>query len=285
MKRRYLPILATLGLLGATAPWTFLNAQDSAPEAEAAPAAEAPNAEQPDSTATPAPAAAAGGGENIEATVSQLEELIALPPTARLGRESDENLDKPRNLFETDEVRKSLLGPKPRYIYIPDGQDPMIIPWVREAIVAGEMLTDAGNLFKDAQAKKDKAIAQQALDKLKEVQKRYPTSPDATKAKAMEAEVTKYINQQNPDPSNPGQQPPLPPIETLPAWITNNTLGVILDKEQPGESVVLVGDYIIRPGEAVPKFPSVTVQEVQPALVIYDFGGKQWPIKVEPTQN
>jgi len=67
-------------------------------------------------------------------------------------------------------------------------------------------------------------------------------------------------------PEGPAEPEPV----RLPPWIGNNTVGVLLDIEDPSESLVLVQDFILRQGDPVPRFPAVTVKEIRPRQVIYE---------------
>lgn len=254
------PLAALLLLAGA------VPAQDAEAPAEGAPAAE--NAES-----TVAPEGA------VEDTVPELEALIALPPMARLGRESDENLGKPRNLFESEEARRSLLGDNPRFIYVPEGTDPMIIPWVREAIVAGELLADAEKIFREAAPNGDRDAGKRALDKLVEIRTKYPQAVVAQAAATLEAQVTAFVSAQSDDPTT---SRPINPIrKDLPPWVPSNTTGILLDLEDPSQSIVLVGDYILRVGDALPRYTNVKVKEIRAQQVVYDYDGSEHLVQVK----
>ncbi len=211
-------------------------------------------------------------GRNIEATVSDLEALISLPPQARLGRESDEDLANPRNLFESKEAQEFLLGEHPKFIYIPEGTDPMIIPWVREQIVVAELLSDAEEAFKRAKDANNKTTAQEdALPKVARILESYPSAPNATQAKQLKVQIETFINTME-NPVTDGEKKPTPTtFVKLPPWITTNTHGVVLDLENPADSVVLVGDYVLRPGESVDRFPTVVVKEVRSQQVVFEY--------------
>jgi len=218
-------------------------------------------------------------GSAVEDSVPELEALIALPPMARLGREADEDLGKPRNLFESAEARRSLLGDNPRFIYVPEGTDPMIIPWIREAIVASELYADAEKIYKEAQPQGDKEGAKRALEKLVEIQAKYSDSAVAQAAATLKAQVQTFIDATAGGPTGPTG--PTKAATVLPPWVLTNTNGILLDLEDPSQSIVLVGDYILRTGDALPRYASVKVKEIRAQQVVYDYEGTEHLVQVK----
>lgn len=228
----------------------------------------------------------ADSSANVEATVADIESLISLPSSAQLGRESDEAMDKPVNLFESPEVMRTLLGNKPRYVYFPEGTDPMIIPWVRNQVVAAELLADAMQVFKRAQTDGNVKDAQRAADLFASIIERYKETPQVADAKKYLDEVNVWISVQT-MPTPPGGdkgKEPVPPggtLITLPPWVQSNTRGIIHDTENPEGSRVLVGNYILKAGDTLERFPAVSIKEIGQAQVVYSYSGKEFLVAVK----
>ncbi len=231
-----------------------------------------------------APDASAQDAEaEIEASVPELEALISLPQQARLAREADEDLASPRNLFESEAVRRALLGDDPKFIYIPEGTDPMIIPWVRATIVAAELYADAEKIFLEAASRGDQEAAKRALPKLEGIRDNYAEAADAGKAQALLARVEEFLDR---DPSDKNQtvvEVPVAPIGTgeLPQWITTNTTGILLDLDTPTESLIVVGDYLLSQGDIVARYPDVSVKEIRDQQVVFEYQGRDYIVQVK----
>lgn len=227
------------------------------------------------SEAAAAPPAASPAGPNVEASVEQLERLINLPQPARLGRESEER-STPSNVFVDPATRERLLGKNPRFVYFPEGPDPMIVTWLRDAILAQELLDDA-RLARTNQDLKG------AEAKLAELIERFPATEAARQAQRELAEIRREIQSQIASGSQSGTKPkddaPKPPVVTqqlLPPWVVQNTNGVMLTKIPS----VLVGDHILTVGQSVPRFAGVKVKRIEESRVVYEFQGQEFPIEV-----
>lgn len=252
---KHLSLLAVTGLLMVAPLGVFAQDGEASEAAAAAPAA------------SPA-------GPNVEASVEQLERLINLPQPARLGRESEER-STPSNVFVDPATRERLLGKNPRFVYFPEGPDPMIVTWLRDAILAQELLDDA-RLARTNQDLKG------AEAKLAEMIERFPATEAARQGQRELTEVRREI--QIADTSRrPGPQsgPPVvaPPVVTqqlLPPWVVQNTNGVMLTKIPS----VLVGDHILTVGQSVPRFAGVKVKRIEESRVVYEFQGQEFPIEV-----
>lgn len=218
--------------------------------------------------------------DEIGTTVEDIEALISLPPQARLGREADEDLNSPFNVFQSEADIELLLGPQPRYVYFPEGVDPMILPWVRDQIVVQERTEDARRLFNTARNQNDRNGAQRAADILAELQDKFPevagANPDITRLKQ---DIDRYVSQL--DPNAPPPPMPVAESEQLPRWVVSNTRGVMLDRDHPRDSYVLVGDFILQEGDAVDLFPAVTVKEILPQKVVFELNGIEHIVPVQ----
>ena len=222
-------------------------------------------------------------GEQIVATLEDIERLISLPPRTEMGREADEDLQDPRNLFESEATQTALLGDTPDFVYFPEGVDPMIIPWVREQIVVDEKLGDARELVDRARRDRDKDAAQRALEIVQELEENYPEAASRNNIREVRR-AAENIMAQDFSSGPVTRQPtvaPEPEVE-LPPWIKLNTRGVLLDRDNPSESLALVGNFIVKAGEPIERFPAVTVKEILPQQVIYEYQGVDFLVQVTP---
>ncbi len=245
----------------------------------------------PASSTDPAPAAAPAGqpieislqgeppaeGERIEATVEELERLINAPAEARLGREVDEP-DQPFALFQDKDRVDELLGKDPRYVYIPAGSDPMIVPWVRNRVMAEELVAEAKELM--AGGKYD-----EALGKVKTVLERFSDAETEAvgEARRMRERLDTLIAERN-EVAEVGEislEVPAGPQPVLPAWIPENTKGIIFDVKDPDQSTVLIGEYILKVGDSIPSYPGITVYEIKKGMVTLDYQGTKFRLLVE----
>lgn len=220
----------------------------------------------------------------FDLTVEEAEALLDTPDTARLGREADEDLQNPTNILAQEAVRRNFLGEDPAFVYFPRGIDPLIVPWVRNRIVAGELLGDATEMLRRAQEMNDKAMAQRALEVAEEILEKYSETDEATRARVVARDARAFIQRPiRPEGEQQIAEPVLPPQQQenpFPRWVRDNTVGVIVDRDSPDQSRVLVGDFILRPGERIARFPTVRVKEVFAQKVIYEFEGDEVVIEV-----
>ncbi|MDK2970361.1 MAG: hypothetical protein PWP23_116 [Candidatus Sumerlaeota bacterium] len=292
MKLRHTSLLLGLGLLLGTSLHTTLSAQDTEgvmlddQEAmddyttEGEEYTEGANAEQPDLEEP-----TAFGFEEIGTTVQDIENLIQLPPTARLKREADEDPLNPESIFSSPEIREALLGSKPKFVYIPVGVDPMIIPWVRQQIVVKEKLADAKRLLEQARNNKTKEPAETALGILHELQEQYPDTESAPEIGKLTSEIESFIAKplaSDDDLMGADSQMPGGEEIRLPEWIKRNTSGILLDRESPSESIVLVGDFLLKRGDRIERFPTVVLKDILPQQVIYEYQDREFRVPVQP---
>lgn len=176
------------------------------------------------------------------------------------------------NLFQNPEIRK-LLGDSPRFVYDPAGKsDPMVVPWVRRAAIIKELLARAdqhlaaGNadqavaIYKKVLDMRDQrfvGLIQQKLDGLAKLQQVDAVNLAKTQAAQTESEKVE-----------------------LPAWVQDNTVGVLLDKKGAKEGLCLVGEYMLRIGEAIPTYPDVTVAAIGEKSVTYLYRSQAFSVEL-----
>lgn len=182
-----------------------------------------------------------------------------------LGLESEENEELlATNLFKNGEIRR-LLGDEPRFIYDPaDRPDPMVAPWVRRAAIYKELSATAEALT--TQGEYDKAVA---------VYQRILQLNDPRFNGAVHAKLTAIAERQNAAAMAAVQaQTQVEHIE-LPAWIHDNTTGVIIS---PGRDMCLVGEYMLRLGDSVPNYPEVKISQIAPSKVVYQIRNQTFEV-------
>jgi hypothetical protein len=204
-------------------------------------------------------------------SVGEIQQQIGLPKTARL-KEYEEDISNPKAAFSDDQLAK-IFSDKPKFIYFPEGVDPMIIPWVRERVIAEEKAAEA----MVAMTAKDYARAEQIWTELRE---RFPNTPqgqdapkqlvqieDTRKREAAAASTGDVIT----TPSRPNE------VVTLPDWVRDNTTGVMIIS---GLRTVVVGNDFLKVGDQVPRYAGVTVKEIKDSEVIYEFQNQDFVTEV-----
>lgn len=237
----------------------------------------APVEESADGTASGAPAESFDAGR-VEMSVTELQEMLNLPAGATL-KEFQEDPRNPRSLFSSeDQIQRWFRGKKPSFVYFPEGVDPMLIPWEREAVVAQELLQEAGL----ARSAKDWEKARQLL---RRIQDEFPNTDSATKVASELASLEEAVKQEQAAKDRVANRPQLPipatptPIPvTLPEWVTKNTSGVLIGEN--GEPVVVVGSDFLRVGDPVPRYAGVRVKSVAPSEVVFVYQDKEFPVEV-----
>lgn len=270
-RHRFAPAL--LLAIGAFA-WTPLFAQgDGAPPTD--PPAEAATTEAPGGT-PPAPAGMTPPPK-IEASVEEIQRLIDLPSTAQLGLESDEDPTKPKTMFVDTKSILEVFGEKPVFVYFPEGVDPMIIPWVRQQIIAQELLEKGRVLAAAGDYQKAMAIYQEILDK-------YAATPVAPEARRELDVVRRIVTDRGPEGGTPILANPDQPEVTLPKAVADATTGIIYHSPGGLPSVVVIFDDPIPVGGRIPRYSSITVAEIQLGLVTFEFQGKRFDVQIDPLQ-
>lgn len=232
-----------------------------------------------ESGATPPPPAVAGEDTpaiegSVEATIDELADLINLPAT--LGREVDEQIQP--GIVEKD---PTILMVDPPFVYVPAGlPDPLIIPWVRDQVIFQERMDEARKLLAEGRAARQVAPIKKAVELLGTV----PPPPDQAATTALASLRTELAREvaklETPSNTDTGPAVPVDIVVTLPEPVRATTNGIILDRDNPNESMVVVGDYMLRPGQTVPRFPKVRVKAINKQSVIYEFSGKEFVVNV-----
>lgn len=204
-----------------------------------------------------------------DVSVSELQQLVNLPSAVTI-KEYQENLQSPPVLFGSQEEAIRLFKVKPPFIYFPEGVDPMIIPWVRERIVAQE-------LFEEATVATANRDFDKSLDILKTLREKYPNTSEGQKAQEEAARVIALKESQGQPPGAvvdlkpPTQEGPL-----LPDWIGKNTSAILLTSSP----VVLVGNDFLREGDPVPRYSGVLVKTISASEVVFSYQNKEFTIEV-----
>lgn len=195
------------------------------------------------------------------------QEILELYPSLDFGRELDEPAT-PRWLFEEEDKVRELLGLNPRFIYNPKNlRDPMVIPWIRQNVIAQELFNDIQKLIKEERY-------DEAIQKLTTIIDSYPGTSVYSQAQKELARLKSLLAKQETVKQQLAQGQRI----VLPPWIYENTKGVIWDPEKP---VVLVGEYTLGVGEAIPKYPDITVESIQEKVVVFKYKEKLFKVTVE----
>lgn len=191
-----------------------------------------------------------------------------VPEISNLGREVEENEALlATDLFKKPEILR-LLGDQPRFIYDPaDRPDPMLVPWVRRAAIFKE-------LFASAAASLEAGQVDQALEFYQQILK----MNDPRFTPVVQAKLAEIAGKQQADASKIAKttQSIEEKIE-LPAWVTDNTTGVIL---APGDNLCLVGEYMLHAGDALPNYPDIKVVMIVEKQVTYQIRNKTFDVKL-----
>lgn len=220
-----------------------------------------------------------GTESDVELTVGELQELLNLPPDAAM-KEYQEDLEDPPSLFneEDRETIERIFGERPRFIYFPEGVDPMIIPWVRAQVVAEELFAEATI----AAANRD---YDKALNFLRRIREELPETETASKVPAEMERVRNLREQaiaqaQGEEVPDEPERPEGPEEETevvLPQWVKANTSAIMLS-DIP---TAIVGNDFLNVGEAVPRYPTVRVKTIAPSEVVYTYQNKDFSVEVD----
>lgn len=193
------------------------------------------------------------------------QEILELYPSLDFGREVNEP-EKPRWLFEDEKHIREALGLNPRFIYNPkDLPDPMVIPWIRHNVIAQELMSDALRYIKEGKL-------QLAEETLKRIVDAYSYSSVSRQAQTELEKLRQRLAEE-------GKKSADSQAVVLPSWIYENTRGIVWDEKKP---VVLIGDYILEKGEAIPKYPEIIVDDIQQSKVVLKFKDIVFTINVEP---
>lgn len=185
-----------------------------------------------------------------------------------LGRESEEDATSATDLFKNPEMLR-LLGDAPRFVYDPAGkQDPMLVPWVRNAAIYSELSTKAEELISAGDI--DGAVA---------VFNRIVAMGDPRFSAAVQARLAELNAQRQSAAIQLAQAGAAAEAKIeLPNWVVENTTGVIVS---PGEEMALVGDHMLKVGDALPNYPEVQVAGIQVDKVTYTVQDKAFEVELK----
>lgn len=257
---------------------------EKAPKAEPAPApaatndqpAEVPNEPTPDTGAEIANAPNPAIGGEAEGSLLPAKGTVGLPMAPEkgdkkgktqinLGKESEE---KPTfaDLFKNPEVL-GMLGQNPRFVYDPANRpDPMIFPPVRNSAIYME-LTKVADKFV-AEKKFDEAL--KVYQKILDLKDRRFLVDTRNKMAALESSLGSV--------ATAALESSKPAHAELPPWVRDNTRGILLAQVQP---MCLVGDYMLKAGDAVPSYPEVHVTAITKEKVTYSVGNQSFEVPVK----
>ncbi|MCL5270630.1 MAG: hypothetical protein M1457_08805 [bacterium] len=186
-----------------------------------------------------------------------------------VGLESQDDPDRmAENLFKNPEILR-LLGDKPRFIYNPGGRpDPMLVPWVRDAVIFEELSTIAEGLLAGNKVGEAKQVFQRIIQMNNP---RYTMAAQARLAQIMTAEEAAAA-------AKAGEQQITEEQIQLPPWVQDNTSGVIVS---PGGNLCLVGDFLLKVGDCLPNYPEVSVTGITNNTVTYAIRNKHFDVTLE----
>lgn len=189
--------------------------------------------------------------------------------TLDLGRESDEN--EPllaTNLFKRPEILQ-LLGDAPRFIYNPlERPDPMVVPWVRRAAIYKELSALAEKMTADKKFDEAVVLYQRILALNDERYNGIARAKLVAIAELQNASALAALN------ATRATEPPV----VLPAWVQDNTTGVIISRER---DMCLVGNYMLHVGDSVPDYPDVKVATIAQSKVVYKIKNKSFEVSLK----
>lgn len=184
-----------------------------------------------------------------------------------LGLEAQEGGTNPQ-LFEDPQVLR-MLGDNPRFIYDANNRpDPMVFPPVRNAAIHGELTLVAEKLEAEGNLR-EAALTYQQIVNLEDprfmAEARQKVSQLITMIDA--SEIPKEITEQ-----------PVVILADLPSWVPENMSGIIFNGD---DSMVLIGDLMLRNGESLANYPDVTVHKIYKDRVVFAMNDREFEIKVK----
>jgi hypothetical protein len=233
----------------------------------------------PGETVVPTPAVQLRGGKlmvgneqtsqvmDVSSGAELLRKLnIVAPPSAlrRGAREMDETT--PTELFRNEELRR-LLGESPSVVYevVYEGKplpDPMIIPWVRNAMVLRERYEEAVALLAQNRL-------QQGREALLAIITEFPNTDYARQAQ----ELLKKLEEESAQPKAPTavvQATPTPaPLQIMvdPAVRVGS---ILVDARNPDENRVMINGRAYKAGDVIRGFANHRVVKVLDGAVIIE---------------
>lgn len=191
---------------------------------------------------------------------------IVAPPKAVVKgvREVDETT--PTELFRQEEVRR-LLGESPTVVYqvVYDAKplpDPMIIPWVRNAVVLKERFDEAVALLAQNRL-------QQGREALLAIITEFPNTEYARQAQELLAKLQEETAQPKDRPAVVQATPTPAPIQIM--VDPNIRVGSILvDAKNPEENRVMINGRAYRAGDVIRGFSNHRVVKVMEGTVVLE---------------
>jgi hypothetical protein len=204
---------------------------------------------------------------DVKSGAELLKKLNIVAPAkvaAKGAREADETT--PTQLFQQEEIRK-LLGESPTVVYqvVYDGKplpDPMIIPWVRNAVILKERFDEAVALL--AQNK-----IQQGREALLAIITEYPNTEYARQAQ----ELLKKLQEETAQPQERGvlaQPTPTPPPVQIMVDPNIHVSSILIDLKNPEENRVMINGRAYRAGDTIRGFSNHRVVKVLDGAVVIE---------------
>jgi len=262
----YRKALALAALL--SFPLAFSYAQDEEASPDETPAEDvAAETEETAATTT------GGKAPVIEATVDDIDRLIALPEGGKLAAESDEDPANPKAIFKDANIRAEVFGESPVFVYYPEGPDPMIIPWIRQQIVAAELVEKARLLEAAGDVNKAMETYQVVVDN-------HANTPSIGEARIGLERARLAILQRDSGNETPTliENPKGTQIE-LPKAVADATSAIYYFGASGSQ--VIIFDEILSVGDKVPRHSGVVVKDIQPGMVTFQYQGREFPIQVD----
>ena len=184
-----------------------------------------------------------------------------------LGKESEEQ-GQVANLFADPNVLK-LIGDKPRFIYNAEGRpDPMVFPPIRNAAIYSELSIQAEALEKENKLTEALVL----YDRILSLNDRRFTPPIREKVAQLHAALGNERAAAEVQLASANIAP------ELPEWVRENTSGVLLDSNQ---SMCLVGDFLLKAGDAIPTYPNVKVTSIEREKVVFEVSETKFDVDVK----
>jgi TolA-binding protein len=204
---------------------------------------------------------------DVKSGAELLKKLNIIAPAqvvSKGAREVDETT--PTELFRQEEIRR-LLGESPTVVYqvVYDGKplpDPMIIPWVRNAVVLKERFDEAVALLAQNRI-------QQGREALLAIITEFPNTEYARQAQ----EILQKLQEETAQPKEQGAivraTPTPPPVQIM--VDPNIRVGSILvDAKNPEENRVMINGRSYRAGDVIRGFSNHRVVKVTDGAVVIE---------------
>jgi hypothetical protein len=186
-----------------------------------------------------------------------------------LGLESeDQGALSATNLLNNPDIAR-LLGDNPRFTYKATGlQDPMLVPWARNAAIFTEM-----------SAKAEAGLQANDLNQAADCYKRILDLNDVrfhSMALAKLNEIASLKNERALSALSASNEAIETPVD-LPGWVLENTTAVILS---PSQDLCMVGEYMLSVGDTLPNYPEISVSGIERDKVHYRIKSKTFEVEL-----